>query len=1622
MHPWGAVMADGNGSIADREDNKSLDAADSGSSGSNGGGSNSMMGASEQGGRYTNAPGRYEARVIDTPLSFAGSVQANLPGRQVDFSHSSLQTIDNLTGDKKTVGLHEDGTIRDDTRRTESLDANVVERSLLTKEQYDTLNAALDQMIGTQVAEYNAMFNNCHEFAVGLFNATVFGNTGPFQDFLNSIGGESYNPSTVPGYEPGSGHFGLPIVLDLDGDGLDLVALDKSKAMYDIDGDGYLENVGWVGDGDGFLSIDLNGDGLILDPKELAFALSTEDPDDTDLEGLAATYDSNKDGVLDANDAEFAKFKVWRDIDQDGVCDAGEVKSLAEHGITSVNLTSDKKEEVIAGNKVYGSTTYTKTDGTTGKVGDVGLATSAAGWKREEVSGGIKFNYEGTGDNAGRALFEAAAATALIMDVAAAGLAGAMGAELNDSLSTSGDKDVLLGGGAGNDTLTGGAGNDWLAGGEGIDSLNGGAGHDILFVDSQDKIQGGAGFDVAIVTDDKAVSYDLAKIGIEAVSAGAGDDVLNANGVATSVVLDGGKGDDTLTGGKGDDILSGGEGEDIFKGGKGDDLIIMDADDKFEDMDGGAGWDRVVYLGNQDLTLNITDYNVEFFQAGDGNDVIKTELDIQTDLDGGGGNDTMTGGWAGDFLAGGKGNDRLEGGYGNDTYQFSRGDGADTVKDMYIHEWKSVEWQMEQKSVRAGNGDGNTYVNEWKAIERDEKTELNAGDDDKIAFGPGIGVNDVMLQRVGNDLIIALKDPSNPNADFSSLKDRITVEDWSNGMHKVESIAFADGTKLELDTLIKQCGVVTDGAAVDIGAAMAADYVPSDDVPAEVLAQALKDNLLQVGTRQGDVLGGGDKNDVLDGGKGSDTAAGGKGDDWIMGGEGSDSLAGGAGKDKLFGGDGNDVVSGGEGDDELVGGAGKDTAYYLGNKADYDIKVNDDGSLTVKFIGKDEPPVEGEAPRAPKVNEGTDHLTDIETLKFADGEVKVEPLVTAAAAAKAEGVAAPTLLAGPMGGAKLADLDEDEDEEKPDLQNRMMKTRLPEMSISGGSVAMAAALGIAATGAATALAAAEAHSTGVATAEGDGKAVVQAADVNAIDLAPASSASGLSKVDTGATTAASHVDGKAVIDATAGSTRYLDNDPRPLEDVVYERTMISMGYGPDRFNYDEPSYNDRLIQVGRELFGANWAVGDSDAAAPLLSAGDVVGVEDGWIKLEIKVGLSDTDGSEVLLPIRISGVPAGAILSAGKEVAPGIWEVSAGALGNLKIKPAPNDSHDFNLTVQATSYEQVSGATTSVTASCVVEVAATVDEMISLVAQNSAGLSSTSGDQVLTGTNGGNVLWGGGGDDILSGMGGNDVLHGDDSNQTATAQLNLSAIIPDPGDVQGFWVTVSGLPAGATVMPGIDLGNGTWRIGGLDLGNVNVNWPAGSGDLTLNAYATGFDIDPDTGDMPTKDGPTVSLTITASDTLGNDILTGGAGNDTLISGGGSDSLSGGANNDTYVIGSEDGATVNAVIHNDAVTDAGENDTLKLLSGLSPEDIWFQKQGADLIVKLLDGSNSTITIADWYSSDNAKLDSITITDGEHLDRSKVDQLVQEMANYGAPPAPDAPLPQTLQTAIDDAWEP
>lgn len=325
-----------------------------------------------------------------------------------------------------------------------------------------------------------------------------------------------------------------PIALDLDNDGVELVNLDDSTVFFDIDGDNFDEKTGWVAPDDGLLVIDLDangnlttGDNQITSADEFVFTRHAgAEGADGDLEALALVYDSNADGVLNANDSAWSHFKVWRDIDQDGESDAGELQTLAEAGITSLTLSGlpvvDPTVSLLD-NVVKYQTTFTKGDGSTGTAADVGFVYSTFGYQWDPSDpDGIRFNAENDQD-----VIELAAAVAHDYDLYLNGVVGAVGAELGDTLTAGSDADVLLDGGAGDDVLTGGGGSDWISGGAGADQLSGGAGQDVLFFDGSDTlVSGGAGMDVAILTSSGGVTMDLGAAGLEVVYGNEGADVL----------------------------------------------------------------------------------------------------------------------------------------------------------------------------------------------------------------------------------------------------------------------------------------------------------------------------------------------------------------------------------------------------------------------------------------------------------------------------------------------------------------------------------------------------------------------------------------------------------------------------------------------------------------------------------------------------------------------------------------------------------------------------------------------------------------------------------------------------------------------------------------------------------------------------------------------------------------------------------------------------------------------------------------------------------------------------------------------------------------------------------------
>lgn len=392
-----------------------------------------------------------------------------------------------------------------------------------------------------------------------------------------------------------------PIVLDGGGDG---VRIGVGQIDFDLDADGVAERLPWTASTDPVLVLDRNGDGRIANGTEL-FTLTAQS---TGARPALATLDSNGDGKLDATDKQWSALRLWADRNQDAYASAGELSSLADLGIQSINLAPVSGS--VAGQTNVKGVVATYTNGTTRTLWDVDLSPQAPSGKPLTTSYAAGVDKSVLGEQ-----------TALVAK-------SALGVRLD--LNGSGATQAI--GHVGNDTLVGTAGNDWLIGGQGADKFQGGAGSDLLVIDHWDRqvdIDGGAGIDTVLIADDRGVSLNLSQANIEVVYGGYGADVLIGGG-ADNYFIEGAAGDDYIRGGGADDALSGQDGNDVVYGGSGDDLIR-----------GGRGNDQL------------------FGEAG--GDV----------LDGGAGDDLIDGGAGDDIIIGSGGNDVIDGGTGIDLIQLS---------------------------------------------------------------------------------------------------------------------------------------------------------------------------------------------------------------------------------------------------------------------------------------------------------------------------------------------------------------------------------------------------------------------------------------------------------------------------------------------------------------------------------------------------------------------------------------------------------------------------------------------------------------------------------------------------------------------------------------------------------------------------------------------------------------------------------------------------------------------------------------------------------------------------------------------------------------------------------------
>jgi len=111
---------------------------------------------------------------------------------------------------------------------------------------------------------------------------------------------------------------------------------------------------------------------VINDGREL-FGTATQVDGQAASDGFAAlrALDSNGDGRLTAADTAFGELKIWQDANGDGLTEQGELSTLADHGITALNLSAQASTATDNGNLLGLVSSYETADGAAHEMVDV---------------------------------------------------------------------------------------------------------------------------------------------------------------------------------------------------------------------------------------------------------------------------------------------------------------------------------------------------------------------------------------------------------------------------------------------------------------------------------------------------------------------------------------------------------------------------------------------------------------------------------------------------------------------------------------------------------------------------------------------------------------------------------------------------------------------------------------------------------------------------------------------------------------------------------------------------------------------------------------------------------------------------------------------------------------------------------------------------------------------------------------------------------------------------------------------------------------------------------------------------------------------------------------------------
>ncbi len=524
--------------------------------------------------------------------------------------------------------------------------------------------------------------------------------------------------------------------------------------------------------------------------------------------------------------------------------------------------------------------------------------------------------------------------------------AGAGNDMINASGLIAGLTQLTIDGGAGDDFIVGSQGADTLLAGAGNDTVIGGRGNDVALLgsgddtfvwnpgDGSDVVEGQGGFDTLLFNGANInENINISANGSRALfTRDVANITMDLNGI-DRIQFNALGGADKITVGdlSGTDVkqvavdLSAQPGSGTGDGAA--DTVTVNGRDANDHISIVSDGTAVVVNG---LPAQVTVTGAEaaldtlVVNGLDGNDKIDASSlnlnQVNLQIDGGAGNDTIIGSHGADVLLGGDGNDLVTGGAGNDVAFLGSGD------DKFV-------WNP---------GDGSDIV---------EGQDGN----DTLQFN-GANVNENISVVANGSRVLLTRDVGNVTMDLNGIEHiQINAAGGSDNL-VVNDLSGTGVAQVAIDLAGTPGGNSSDGQAdtVTVNAAAGADVISVDKSGGAIMVSGLAETVTISHADPGlDLLSilGGAGDDVIDasnlpGNQIGLSINGGAGNDVILGSQGGDQVIGGQGNDVAILGAGNDtfIWNPGDGSDVVDGGSGFDTLLFNGANINENIAISAKGS------------------------------------------------------------------------------------------------------------------------------------------------------------------------------------------------------------------------------------------------------------------------------------------------------------------------------------------------------------------------------------------------------------------------------------------------------------------------------------------------------------------------------------------------------------------------------------------------------------------------------------------------------------------------------------------------------